>query len=78
MTKSGHFALIDRDGFLNDSVFCVSAAGLFVLVLWNPKEQDRLEPEVLSTARFLGNLLLAAIEKLPACCQWAGVHPVFR
>jgi hypothetical protein len=42
--------------FLNHSVFCVSAAGLLILVLRNSEEQDCLQPQVVSAARFIGNL----------------------
>ena len=51
------FRLNGSESFLNDSIFRVSAAGVFVLVFWNPEKQDRLEPEILSTARFIGYLL---------------------
>jgi len=42
---------------LDDSVFGVGAAGLFVFLFWDPEKQNRLEPQVLSSARFIGNFL---------------------
>ena len=43
--------------FLNDAVFCVRAAGLFVLLVRNPEKKDRLEPQILGAERLVGNLL---------------------
>jgi len=42
---------------LDDPVFGIGAAGLFVFLFWNPEKQDRLEPQFLSSARFIGNFL---------------------
>jgi hypothetical protein len=42
--------------FLNHSVFCVSAARLLIFLRWDSEKQDCLQPEILSSARFVDNL----------------------
>jgi hypothetical protein len=42
--------------FLNDSIFRVSAARVLVFVFWNPEKQNRLESQILRTARLIGQL----------------------
>ena len=39
--------------FLNHSVFCVSATCLLIFACWNSEKQDRLQPKILSSARFI-------------------------
>ena len=56
-TSPGHFDLDRSQRFLDDSIFSVGAAGLFVFLFWNSEKQDGLEPEVLRGARFIGNFL---------------------
>src|SRR5207245_5677016 len=42
--------------FLNHSVFCVSATCLLIFACWNSEKQDRLQPEIPSSACFIDNL----------------------
>ena len=42
---------------MNNSIFRVSAGGLFVFLFRNAEKQDSLQPEVLRGAGFIGNLL---------------------
>ena len=50
--------LFDRSHrFLHDSIFGVSAGGLFVFFFGNSEKQDRLQPEVLRAFRFIDNLV---------------------
>ena len=41
---------------MNHSVFCVSAACVFIFARWNSEKQDRLQPEIPSSAHFIDNL----------------------
>jgi hypothetical protein len=42
---------------LNNPVFGIGGAGLFVFLFGNPKEKDGLEPEILNALCFIDNLL---------------------
>src|SRR5215470_2321756 len=50
------------EGFLNHSVFGVSAACVLIFLRWNSEKQNRLQPEVLSAARFIDNVLYRQLE----------------
>src|SRR6266478_3918133 len=56
------FRLNSAQRFLNDSIFRISAAGLFVFMFWNSEQQDRLEAEIFSAARFIGNLFYGQLK----------------
>src|SRR5215510_6312800 len=47
---------------LDDSVFTVGAACLLIFTRWNSEKQDRLQPEILSAAHFIENLLYRQLE----------------
>ena len=54
---------------LNNSIFCVSARGLFVFLFRNAEEQDSLQSEVLSGARLIGNLFYRQLENPGHACD---------
>ena len=46
---------------------------MFVFVCWNPEKQDRLQAEVLSAARFIGNLVYGQLKN----SRHTGNRPTF-
>jgi len=63
---------------LDDAVFGISAACLFIFFLRNSEKNDGLQSEILRAPRFIDNFIQAKIETRPACSRSAGVFLFFR
>ena len=57
VTRSGHFVLMRSQRLLNNPVFGISGAGLFVFLFGNPEEKNRLQPEILNALCFIDSFL---------------------
>jgi hypothetical protein len=62
---------------LDDSVFGVSAAGLFIFLFWNPEKQNGLESHVLSGTRFVGNFLDRQLKHARHAGDWSTLLDFF-